>query len=63
MKPVWVGFYSVKVTLVRWGQSSGIGSEHFRGCLGANCSVLNTHTHTHTHTFTHHSTGRNVASK
>lgn len=33
MKPVWVGFYSVKVTLVRWGQRSGIGSERFRGCV------------------------------
>lgn len=33
MKPVWIGFYSVKVTLVRWGQRSGIGSERFRGCV------------------------------
>lgn len=33
MKPVWVGFYSVEVTLVRWGQRSGIGSERFRGCV------------------------------
>lgn len=32
MKPVWVGFYSVKVTLMRGGQRSGIGSERFRGC-------------------------------
>jgi hypothetical protein len=31
MKPVLVGFYSVKVTLLRWGQRSGIGSERFRG--------------------------------
>lgn len=32
-KPVWVGFYSVQVTLLWWGQRSGIGSERFRGCF------------------------------